>query len=131
MKCENRRVKRCDHVGTASFTVKLAVQPVANVTISVTSSNTAEGTVNVSSLTFTTANWNVAQTVIITGVDDSVDDGDIGYTIVLGAASSPGNPYDGVDPTDVSVTNKNDDAVGFKVSPTSGSQQTKSICCGD
>ena len=37
------------------------------------------------SLTFTAANWNVAQTVTVTGVDDALDDGDIAYTIVTGA----------------------------------------------
>ena len=31
------------------------------------------------SLTFTPANWNVAQTVTVTGVDDAVDDGDVTY----------------------------------------------------
>ena len=36
------------------------------------------------SLTFTTANWNVAQTVTVTGVDDALADGSIGYTIVTG-----------------------------------------------
>ena len=32
------------------------------------------------SLTFTAANWNTAQTVTVTGVDDSLDDGDIAYS---------------------------------------------------
>ena len=32
------------------------------------------------SLTFTTANWNTAQTVTVTGVDDCLDDGDIAYS---------------------------------------------------
>ena len=40
------------------------------------------------SLTFTAANWNVAQTVTVTGVDDAVDDGDVAYTIVTAAATS-------------------------------------------
>ena len=40
------------------------------------------------SLTFTAANWNVAQTVTVTGVDDALDDGDIAYTIVTAAATS-------------------------------------------
>ncbi|WP_305884986.1 DUF4347 domain-containing protein, partial [Oscillatoria sp. HE19RPO] len=49
--------------GTANFTVVLNTQPTADVTIPLTSSNTAEGTVDKNSLTFTNANWNVAQTV--------------------------------------------------------------------
>ena len=54
----------------------LNTQPTADVTIALSSSDTTEGTVGPASLTFTTANWNVAQTVTVTGVDDAVVDGD-------------------------------------------------------
>jgi hypothetical protein len=91
--------------GTANFTVVLNSQPTADVTIPLTSSNTAEGTVNQSSLTFTSANWNVAQTVTVTGIDDSVDDGDIAYNIVTVAATSTDSNYSGVNASDVAVTN--------------------------
>ena len=57
--------------GTASFTVALNAPPTADVTIPVGSGDTTEGTVSTSSLTFTPANWNVPQTVTITGVDDA------------------------------------------------------------
>ena len=49
---------------------------------------TTEGTVSPATLTFTPANWNTAQTVTVTGVDDAVDDGDIAYTIVTAPATS-------------------------------------------
>ena len=39
-------------------------------------------------LTFTSGNWNGAQTVTVTGVDDPDIDGNIGYTIVLDPAST-------------------------------------------
>src|SRR5262249_59983058 len=74
--------------GQASFSVVLTSQPTADVTIPVSSSNPAEGTVPVSELKFTAADWNLAQTVTVTGVDDHVQDGDIAYDIVLGAAAS-------------------------------------------
>jgi uncharacterized delta-60 repeat protein len=91
--------------GTANFSVVLTTQPTADVTIPVSSNNTAEGTVSTSSLTFTTANWNVPQTVTVTGVDDPSVDGDIGYTLVIGTASSSDPAYNGLDPSDVSATN--------------------------
>src|SRR5262249_54950131 len=53
--------------GQDSFDVVLNSQPTPDVTIAITSTNTAEGTVSTSLLTFTAANWNVAQTVTITG----------------------------------------------------------------
>src|SRR5207249_9160235 len=93
--------------GTATFTVVLNSQPTANVTIPISSSNTAEGTVSPASLTFTAANWNVAQTVTVTGVNDFVDDWDIAYTAVTGAATSTDASYSGMNAADVSLTNLN------------------------
>ena len=95
--------------GQATFTVRLDSPPTADVTIPVSSSNTTEGTVPTSSLTFNTANWNVPQTVTITGVDDVATDGNVAYTIVLGAATSTDPLYNGVNPSDVSVSNTDND----------------------
>ncbi|WP_302183118.1 DUF4347 domain-containing protein [Planktothrix agardhii] len=111
--------------GTANFTVVLNSQPTADVTIPLTSSNTAEGTVNQSSLTFTSANWNVAQTVTVTGIDDSVDDGDIAYNIVTVAATSTDSNYSGVNASDVAVTNTDNDTKGITVTPTTGLTTTE------
>ena len=57
------------------------------------------------SLTFTPQDWDVPQTVTVTGIDDGVDDGDTAYTIVLSAAVSSDPDYNGIDPEDVSATN--------------------------
>ncbi|WP_254032365.1 DUF4347 domain-containing protein [Planktothrix agardhii] len=111
--------------GKATFTVVLNSQPTANVTIPLTSSNTAEGTVDKTSLTFTSANWNVAQTVTVTGVDDSVDDGDIAYNIVMVAATSTDTNYSGVNASDVAVTNSDNDTKGITVTPTTGLTTTE------
>ena len=63
-----------DEAGATSDTydVSLAIVPNANVTVSVTTD--AECSVNMPSLTFTTGNWNVAQTITVTAVDDTVDE---------------------------------------------------------
>src|SRR5262249_8538403 len=60
--------------GMATFTVVLDSQPTANVTIGLSSSNTAAGTLSASALVFTPQNWNVPQTVTVTGVNDFTDD---------------------------------------------------------
>jgi hypothetical protein len=106
--------------GTATFTVVLTAQPTANVTVGLSSSNTAEGTVSPSSVTFTSANWNSAQTVTVTGVDDDLDDGNVPYSVVTAAATSSDTNYSGVNPSDVGVTNTDNDASGFTVSLISG-----------
>lgn len=96
--------------GTATFTVVLTSQPVSNVSFSLTSSDTSEGSVSVSSLTLTSANWNVPQTVTVTGIDDAVVDGDIAFSIITGAVTSSDVAYSSINPDDVAVTNTDNDA---------------------
>ena len=111
--------------GTAAFSVVLTSQPLADVSVPVASSNTAEGTVSTAALMFTAANWNVTQSVTVTGVDDAVADGNVAYAITLGAASSSDPNYSGLDPADVSVTNTNDDASSISVTPVAGLTTTE------
>lgn len=108
--------------GSDTFTVVLGSEPTGNVTIGVSSSDDTEGTVGAPTLTFTPANWNVAQTVTVTGEDDDIDDGNIAYTIITAPATSSDGNYDGTDPLDVGVTNNDDpgEDFGTSVSPTSG-----------
>lgn len=106
--------------GTATFSIKLNTAPSADVTIALSSSDTTEGTVSPSSVILTPANWDTAQTVTITGVNDNVDDGDIAYTIITAPATSADANYNGLNASDVAVTNTDDDSAGFVISPTSG-----------
>ena len=107
--------------GTADhFVVSLDYPPIADVTISVSSSNPAEGVAAPATLTFTTNNWNVPQTVTVTGVDDNVVDGPQPYTILLAPAVSDDPAYSGLDPADVSAINADNDQAGISVVPTTG-----------
>jgi len=105
--------------GTDTFDVFLSTPPTGDVTINVSSSNTAEGTVSPSSLTFNNGNYNIPQTVTVTGVDDAVDDGDQAYTIITSAATSTDPIYNGFNPTDVSAINVDNDTVGLTFSASS------------
>lgn len=106
--------------GTATFTIVLSAMPTASVTISLSSGNTAEGTVSPSAVSFLPAEWNIPKLITVTGVDDLVDDDDIIYTIITGAATSSDIHFNGINPPDVEVTNRNNDVAGITVSPTSG-----------
>ena len=117
--------------GTATFTVVLTTQPTADVTIGLSSSDTTEGTVLPASLTFTAANWNVAQTVTVTGVNDALDDGNVAYTIVTAPATSTDAIYNGVNAADVAVTNTDDDAVGHHGDADDGPDDDRSGRDGD
>lgn len=98
-----------EFLDTDSFTIVLNTQPLANVTVALTSSDTTEGTVSPSSVTFTPANWNIAQTVTVRGVNDNLADGNITFTIVTAPATSSDPAYAGLNPADVQVTNIDND----------------------
>ena len=60
-----------DEGGTAGYTVKLDARPSASVTVSIASGDADAASVEPASLTFTASDWNIAQTVTVTGVEDS------------------------------------------------------------
>src|SRR5207302_1881996 len=80
---------------------------------------TGEGSLSSSTLTFTSANWNTAQTVTVTGVDDSVIDGNQTYTLT--ATTSGDSTYSGANAktATVSVINQDNDTAGLTLSKTS------------
>ena len=87
------------------------VQMNPKVTFPLESSLTTEGTVAPAQLVFTVDNWNVPQTVTVTGVDDTVDDGNKLYKITIKAAASVDTLYNGTAGGEVTVLNTdNDDA---------------------
>ena len=111
---------------TATFTVVLSNPPDADIeagktlTFNVASSDTGEATVDVSTLTFDQANWSTPQTVTVTGIDDSVDDGNQDLSVTLSVLAGTGGWfYDGLPDQVIAVTNADDDAVGFTLSTTS------------
>jgi hypothetical protein len=111
---------------TASFTIILTSQPIASVTIPLSSSDTTEGTVSSSNVVFTEANWNVSQTITVTGVDDFLGDGDIPYQVLLAAAASTDGSYSGRDAMDVALVNLDNDVPGFSIRPVAGLMTSES-----
>ena len=71
--------------------MKLATQPNANVTVTLSSDDTGAATVSPASLTFTTTNWSSTQQVTVSGVDDSDTDNE-SLTVT---ASASGGGYGG------------------------------------
>jgi len=98
----------------ASFQVQLTTRPAAAVTIAVTSSSTAEGTVAAPSLTFTPDNWNLPQTVTVIGVDDAIVEADAGYKVLLTPSSSD-PAYNTFSATKASITNLDNDTKFYVV----------------
>ena len=57
--------------GSASYTVKLATLPTADVTVSIGGTANTDLSLNKTSLTFTTANWDTTQSVRVSAAQDS------------------------------------------------------------
>ncbi|MEO6777646.1 MAG: Calx-beta domain-containing protein [Kofleriaceae bacterium] len=104
----------------ATFTVRLTAKPMYDVMIPIASSRPSEGIADRTSLTFTPNNWDLAQTVTVTGVDDQIADGVQPYTIVLAPATSDDPAFAGLDADDVQAMNVDDDLQAIVVTPTSG-----------
>ena len=96
---------------TDNFTVVLGSQPTGNVVLNITSADTGEATVSPSSLTFSSGNYTTAQKIVVTGVDDSLDDDNL--TTVISVAVNTGSTTDSVYDTlatqTVSVITTDDD----------------------
>ncbi|MDH5721580.1 MAG: DUF1566 domain-containing protein [Spirochaetia bacterium] len=105
---------------TDSFTVVLEAVPNGDVVIDVVSSDETEANVDKASLTFTTSDWNTAQTVTITGVDDFLIDGNQTFdvTLTVSESSTDTTGYAEISIPSVSVINSDDDTAGFTVSKT-------------
>ena len=109
---------------SGSYTVELTAEPTADVVVEVGGHTgvgvvTVDGSSAVVSLTFTTGDWNTAQTVTVAAADDDVDDGDESVTLthaVVDADSA--TEYAGVTGASVTVTVTDNDSAGVAVSPT-------------
>ncbi len=119
----------------ATFYVKLTTLPTADVYVTINDTYDAknagnkEGTIATpgapsKTLTFTTADWNTAQTITVTGVNDNVMDGNTQYVLRLLNAVSSDTDYNGIKPSDVIVNNLDDDIAGFTVVANSVSTDT-------
>ena len=80
----NHRIRKIALRGTLTADVKLHnLDDDTNATINLASSDTGEATVAPATLTFTEGNWNTAQTVTVTGVNDTDSDRNQSYRISL------------------------------------------------
>lgn len=77
---------------TTTFTAVLNTEPISSVVLDVTSADTGENTVSPAMLTFTTSDWDMPQTITVTGVDDALFDGN--QTTAITVSSNNGMTSD-------------------------------------
>ena len=105
--------------GSATYTVVLDGPPTANVTIAVAKKTGGDGNLTVSpaSLTFTTSNYNQAQTVTVSATQDN--DETNGTATITHTATSTDNDFNGLAIANVTATEDDDDTPGVTLSKTS------------
>ena len=103
--------------GDAEYTVRLATEPTATVTVAITGHSGTDLTLDPSSarLTFTTSNWNTVQTVTVSAAEDGDATNDMA---TLAHAASGGDYGSATADLAVTVTDNDTDTAGLVV-PTS------------
>ena len=105
-----------DEGGSGTYTVVLNTLPTGDVTVTIVDpADNADVTANPASLTFTTTNWDTAQTVTVSAAEDGdplEDTATVTHTV-------SGGDYGAITAQDVAVTVTDNDMPGVTVAPTS------------
>ena len=103
-------------INSVSFTVTLTAQPPSDVIIDFVSADLSEAILINSSVTFSSSNWNIPQTVNLQSVDDIILDDDQ-TTIITGSVSSSSDAsFTGAEDKSVEVITEDNEEVGVIVS---------------
>lgn len=89
---------------TDQFDVQLGSQPISNVTVDLHVSDESEALLSSSVVEFTPSNWNVPQTITVTGQNDQVADGDTPFVITATPSSGDSN-FASLSPVDIDAEN--------------------------
>jgi hypothetical protein len=104
---------------TETYTVTLTSEPTAPVTVTLAVDSAQLAPPSPPSLTFDSANWNIAQIVTVTVQDDDIDEPDSYTTPVTHTIASADPFYDGSSDNQT-ITIEDDDTAGVTVSAVSG-----------
>lgn len=99
--------------GSAGISVRLDVPPTGLVQVLIESSDEGEGVAGVSELVFHLGNWETGQLLTVSGVDDLVEDGDVGYEVSFSGAVGSDPVWSEVDLGSVPLVNMDDDPIGI------------------
>ena len=111
-----------ERLTSSQFTLALESRPTADVVLEITSSNTNEGVVNPASLTFSSNPdapnaFDKTQPVTVTGVDDTINDGNMQYVIGIRATSGD-TTYNALPPLEFTAVNGDNEVEGLTINPT-------------
>lgn len=95
---------------SAVLRVRLGSAPTAAVQVALVNPDPSEWSLDRDVVVFDPADWEQPREVVVTGVDDDELDGDIEATLVLSPATSADPAYDGIDPADIALRNRDNDS---------------------
>ena len=100
-----------------TFTVVLGSEPTSNVVVDLTASDSTEAVVSKSSLTFNASNWNQAQTVTVSGVDDPIRDELVNSEVVvaINKSGTDDTKYAALSSKSISVSTSDDEGIRLSV----------------
>ncbi|MBR4985864.1 MAG: hypothetical protein IKY83_09005 [Proteobacteria bacterium] len=118
--------------GTVTIELTLSAKPSADVTFTVSSSDTTEATVDVETITFTPDDWDQPHVVTVTGQDDSEQESieQTTYQIQFGNTESSDEDFNGLTIDPIQLINTDDDQSGVTLSATAievDESDTKSV----
>ena len=114
---------------TDTYTLVLNTQPTADVTVTPACSDTSLGCTISTALTFTASNWDTAQTVTVTAVNDTTYEGTHSTTASQTSSSSDTN-YNGISISSVTVNITDNDtapSIAFSTTSSSGLESVTSV----
>ncbi|WP_322494861.1 Calx-beta domain-containing protein, partial [Chloroflexus sp.] len=100
---------------SVTFQIRLASQPTAPVQLNISVSNPAEGSVTPNSIIFDDTSWNTDAILIVSGVDDTLDDGHQPFTVQFAPAMSTDPFYNGLAPINRNVINRDNEPVRISI----------------
>ena len=95
---------------SVSISLKLNTQPSQDVVVELTNPNMSEISLSQTSFTFTNSNWDQTQNLVVTGLDDVVDDGNIQVNVSVTTMNSTDTEYSSLADATLGITNLDDDA---------------------
>jgi len=110
----------------ATVHVTLVQQPEDYVIIPVAVSDDSEISADVSQLLFDLNNWSLPQAITVTGVDDTLDDGDQVVALQFGPVQSADALFADTQIADLELTNIDDDIAGILFTALDGTATTES-----
>ncbi|GIV98023.1 MAG: hypothetical protein KatS3mg057_2680 [Herpetosiphonaceae bacterium] len=96
-----------------TLTVVLSSPPTDTLELALSSSDSSEGVLSSSLLRFDGCNWNTPQQVVVSGVDDMLADGTVGYRVTVQVADTSDPRYDSLEPVELALSNQDNE--GWRV----------------